>query len=167
MAERRLFSAIEKIYKTVLILMTIAMFCTVTYNVFMRFVMNRSVGWADELARFIFIWMSFLGAVLAFKNNEHVGLGFIVDKIKSPFLVRIVGIIQESLILVVLLFLTFFGYKASITVMNVSPALSIPMSVVYLIVPFCGALMCLLGAGKIIALLRGSDPVINARRSVE
>ena len=167
MTERRLFSMIERIYNTILILMTIAMFITVTYNVFMRFVMNRSVGWADELARFIFIWMSFLGAVLAFKNNEHVGLGFLVEKIQSPVILRIVGIIQESLILVVLIFLTFFGYTASTTVMNISPALSIPMSLVYLIVPFCGALMCLLGIAKIIALLRGVGPVLTARRSVE
>lgn len=167
MRVRRYLGVLEKAYKTVLILLTIFMFITVAYNVFMRFVINQSVGWADELSRFIFIWISFLGAVLAYKNDEHVGLGFVVDKIRSPRIRRIIGVFQQSLILLLLLFLTYYGYTASTTVMNVSPALAIPMSWVYLIVPLCGFLMCLLGVAKLIALFSGADIDTNTLHSVE
>jgi len=167
MSVRASLVTLERIYKTVLIILTIFMFITVTYNVFMRFVINQSVGWADELSRFIFIWISFLGAVLAYKKDEHVGLSFLVDKIRSPRVRRGIGILQQSLILGLLVLLTYFGYHSSTTVMNVSPALSIPMSWVYLIVPFCGFLMCMMAIYKLVALFRGADIDTNTMHSVE
>ncbi|ORC31168.1 hypothetical protein B4O97_17300 [Marispirochaeta aestuarii] len=163
----RFQAALEKAYSMFLILLTLTMFIIVAFNVFMRFVMNQSLGWADELARFIFIWIGFLGAVLAYKNDEHVGLSFLIDAIQSSRGKRIISVIQQILSLVVLLFITYFGYQASTTVMNVSPALSIPMSLMYLIVPFCGGMMCLLGIGKLIAIFRGAEIQTNIRNSVE
>lgn len=167
MKAQNLFEYLERIYNIVLIVLTSAMFFTVTYNVFMRFVMNQSVGWADELSRFLFIWASFLGAVIAYKNDEHVGLNFIVDKIKSPAIRRGFAILGQLLIVMLLGFLTWFGYLASTTVMNVSPALSIPMSVIYLIVPFCGLLMVLIGIGKLMVLFSGAEIEHNTRSSIE
>ncbi|MDF1569486.1 MAG: TRAP transporter small permease [Spirochaetaceae bacterium] len=160
-------AVIEKVYCAILIALTAAMFVTVTYNVFMRFVMNRSVGWADELSRFIFIWMSYLGTVLAFRNDEHVGIGFLVDRVKKPALRRIIAVVQQLLILVVLVFLTWFGYQASRTVMNVSPALSIPMSLIYFIVPICGFLMVILGLWKLFGKITGRLPDTFVNTSVE
>lgn len=159
--------AVEKIYNSVLILLTTSMFIVVSYNVFMRFVINQSVGWADELSRFIFIWISFLGAVLAYRSDEHVGLGFLVAKIRSQKLLRAVMVLQQLLVLLVLVFLAWYGYKASTTVMNVSPALAIPMSWVYLIVPFCAFLMCLIGIGKLVRLFRGGELNRQSLSSVE
>lgn len=160
-------AVIEKIYNGVLIVLTISMFIVVSYNVFMRFVMNQSVGWADELSRFIFIWISFLGAVLAYRSDEHVGLGFLVERIRSRKLLRGVVFLQQLLVLLVLIFLAWYGYKASTTVMNVSPALAIPMSWVYLIVPFCAFLMCLIGIGKLVRILRGGELNQHSITSVE
>lgn len=161
------FAFFGKAYNVLLITLTVSMFIAVTYNVFMRFVINKSVGWADELSRFLFIWTSFIGAVSAYKKDEHVGLSFMVDKIKSKKLQQGIAIIRQLLIVMLLGLLTWFGYTASTTVMNVSPALSIPMSLIYLIVPFCGALMVLIGSGKVIALISGKEEQHESRVSVE
>lgn len=157
MAKRTGVALLERSYNYLLVVLTVTMFATVAYNVFMRFVVNRSVGWADELSRFMFVWISFLGAVVAFAKDEHVGLDFLIRKIRAPRVRRVITTIQHSLVLLVLLVLTWFGFQASLTVRNVSPALSIPMNVVYLIVPLCGFLMCVLGLGKLVAALRGSE----------
>ena len=168
MTKREISALLGRVYDGVLIVLIVAMFVTVAYNVFMRFVVNRSVGWADELSRFIFVWISFLGAVLALRNDEHVGMLFLVEKIGSPRVRRAIAVLQRALVLVVLLFLTWFGYHASTTVMNVSPALSIPMNIVYLIVPFCGFLMCIIGIGKLVSTASGAEmPERAARTSVE
>ncbi|MCG8478935.1 MAG: TRAP transporter small permease [Spirochaetales bacterium] len=150
---------LERVYHGILIALTATMFTTVAYNVFMRFVVNRSVGWADELSRFVFIWISFLGAVLAFRNGEHVGLTFLVDKVRSAGVRRALDVARHTLVLIVLLFLTWFGYRASTTVLNVSPALSIPMNIVYLIVPFCGLLMSMLGLVKLVRAIVTAEPL--------
>ena len=165
MPKRRVIVLLERIYNTILIVLTSAMFVTVAYNVFMRFVVNRSVGWADELSRFIFVWISFLGAVWAFQADEHVGLDLFVHRIPSPRLRRGVAVMRRALVLVVLFFLTGFGYPAAASARNVSPALSIPMKTVYMIVPFCGLLMCLLGIGKLGIAMAGNEDFDTARQS--
>lgn len=167
MEKQDFLSKIEKVYNSVLIILTIAMFVTVTYNVFMRFVINKSVGWADELSRFLFIWMSFLGAVLAYRYDEHVGLNFVVDKIKNQSIRRIIAVFRQVLVIILLGFLAWYGYLASTTVMNVSPALSIPMSIIYLIVPFCGFLMLIIGIIMLVNQISGSEIDFSARNSVE
>lgn len=167
MSERSILRSIERVYSVILIILTVAMFITVAYNVFMRFVVNRSVGWADELSRFIFIWVSFLGAVLAFKDDEHVGLSFVVDRFRSEAVRRAFAIVQRILVLTVLGFMTWFGYLASTTVMNVSPALSIPMAQIYLIVPFCGLLMWVIGVVKLVLLVGGKIAPTSIHTSVE
>lgn len=157
MAKRTGVALLERGYHHLLVGLTVTMFATVAYNVFMRFVVNRSVGWADELSRFIFVWISFLGAVVAFGKDEHVGLDFLIRKIRAPGIRRVITAIQHTMVLLVLVVLTWFGFQASLTVRNVSPALSIPMNVFYLIVPLCGLLMCVLGFGKLVGALRGSE----------
>jgi len=167
MKAQRFFEFIEQIYNWILIMLTISMFLTVTYNVFMRFVINQSVGWADELSRFLFIWTSFIGAVMAFKNDEHVGLSFMVDRIRSSAVKRAIAIFRQCLIFMLLGFITWYGYIASSTVMNVSPALSIPMSFIYLIVPACGGMMLILSLGKLGSLLAGAEIRLSTSTSIE
>jgi TRAP-type C4-dicarboxylate transport system permease small subunit len=138
-----------EIYKWVLIVFTAAMFVVVGINVFSRYVLNNSLGWADELARFVFIWISFLGAVIAYRDNEHVGLDLLVSRIPSPRIQAVLRLIGEIGIFLVLSCLLYYGWIVSMSATNVSPALYIPMKVVYMIVPVCAAFMLLINLGQI------------------
>ena len=137
------------IYKFLLILLTLVMFIIVGANVFSRFVLNNSLGWADELSRFIFIWISFLGAVLAYNTDDHVGLNFVIARIPSARVQNIINIISDILILMVVSFITYYGYIVAISATNVSPALYIPMSYVYSVVPVSGLMMVIINLTKI------------------
>jgi TRAP-type C4-dicarboxylate transport system permease small subunit len=125
------------------------MFLIVGTNVFSRFVLNSSLGWADELSRFIFIWISFLGAVMAYGTDDHVGLNFLVAKIKSGRIQNIIKVVSDLLILAVLGIIAYYGYIVAVSATNVSPALYIPMTLVYSIVPVSGFLMVLINFSKI------------------
>lgn len=136
-------------YRWLLILLCVVMFVVVGFNVFSRYVLNSSLGWADELARFVFIWVSFLGAVVAYQKNEHVGLDFVVNRIasqKARLLLRLIG---EVLVLLVLLCLVYYGRIVAMSATNVSPALYIPMWIVYIVVPLSASLMVLINLWKI------------------
>jgi TRAP-type C4-dicarboxylate transport system permease small subunit len=135
--------------KYILILLTLIMFVIVGANVFARFVLNSSLGWADELSRFIFIWISFLGAVMAYGTDDHVGLNFLVAKIKSGRIQNIIKVVSDLLILAVLGIIAYYGYIVAVSATNVSPALYIPMTLVYSIVPVSGFLMVLINFSKI------------------
>lgn len=149
MKGNKIFDILFKIYKIFLIGLTIVMFIIVGANVFSRFVLNNSLGWADELSRFIFIWISFLGAVMAYGSDEHVGLNFVIAKIPSAKVQNIVNIITDILIMSVLAIITYYGYIVAVSATNVSPALYIPMTLVYSVVPFSGFLMMIINLTKI------------------
>lgn len=139
----------ESIYRWALVALCSLMFIIVGTNVFFRYILNSSLGWADELSRFIFIWISFLGAVVAYQNNEHVGLDFVVAKITSPVLRSLIRLLGRVCILVVLVSLAYNGWLVAISSSSVSPALYIPMTYVYGVVPFSALLMCIICLIKI------------------
>lgn len=144
-----IFRAGEKLYRWLLILLCVMMFAVVGFNVFSRYVLNSSLGWADELARFIFIWVSFLGAVVAYQKNEHIGLDFVVNRVASKKARQVLRLIGELLVLLVLVCLVYYGWIVAISATNVSPALYIPMWIVYIVVPLSGLLMVLINVGKL------------------
>ena len=53
------------------------------WNVVMRYVFNHSIMWAEELSRYIMIWITFVGANLCIRNNIHVKMD--VVQVKLPF----------------------------------------------------------------------------------
>ena len=48
-------------------------------QVFFRFVLNNSLSWSEELARYCFIWMHMLGASLLIKGSGHATVTVILD----------------------------------------------------------------------------------------
>lgn len=146
---KQIFKYFTNIYKVILISLTSVMFVVVGTNVFSRFVLNRSLGWADELSRFIFIWISLLGAVMAYYENRHIGLDFLVEKVRSKKIKAFIVVLGDVLVLIVLLFLAYFGLDVANSAGNVSPALYIPMRTVYMILPISSALMALISISKV------------------
>ncbi|MEW6229944.1 MAG: TRAP transporter small permease [Bacillota bacterium] len=62
-----------------LLVITIAgMFFIVMFQVVTR-VLGIPTGWAEELTRYLFVWMVLIGAGLGAKNNEHVGTDYFIS----------------------------------------------------------------------------------------
>ena len=51
-------------------------------GVMSRFVFNRPLTWADELASITFLWLAMFGAVLALSRGEHMRMTALVDRVK-------------------------------------------------------------------------------------
>jgi TRAP-type transport system small permease protein len=50
-------------------------------NVFMRYAFNSGFTLSEELSRWLFVWMTFLGAVVALRSNGHLGTDMLVGKL--------------------------------------------------------------------------------------
>jgi TRAP-type C4-dicarboxylate transport system permease small subunit len=50
-------------------------------NVFMRYAFNSGFTLSEELSRWLFVWLTFLGAVVALRNNGHLGTDMLVGKL--------------------------------------------------------------------------------------
>lgn len=114
----------------VLILTTIVV--TVTAGIFSRYVFNSPFPWTEELATFLFIWLSFLGAGVAAARRKHVVVDFWSQKIKG---VR-AGLVKMFISTMVMVFLALTAYGAILlqpkTSTHASVALNIPKNYYYL-----------------------------------
>ena len=122
---------VAEIIKYLTAIMLAAMAILVFGNVLMRYFMNSSVTWAEEVSRFVFIWMIFLGAIIAFKDNEHLGVDTIVSRLSLRGRRRL--FIVNSLIICATMALTFHG-SIGLTILNAdqsSPAIGLPYAYIY------------------------------------
>lgn len=55
----------------------------VTLQVILRFVFNSGFSWAEELARFLFVWLMYFSISYATRNNAHIRITFLIDKLSE------------------------------------------------------------------------------------
>jgi TRAP-type C4-dicarboxylate transport system permease small subunit len=100
-------------------------------NVILRYFFNSGLTWAEEVSRFLFIWLIFLGAILALRDNEHLGVDTLVRKLSLKGK-KILFIINNAIILITLLLVLDGSWK--LTMLNIdqsSPAIGLPYAYVY------------------------------------
>jgi TRAP-type C4-dicarboxylate transport system permease small subunit len=68
-------------YALVYALMCAVVICTA--QVIGRYVFNHSISWSEELSKYIFVWLIWLGTSYAAKNNQHIYMEFLIDKMKG------------------------------------------------------------------------------------
>ncbi|QHZ48465.1 TRAP transporter small permease [Bacillus sp. NSP9.1] len=99
-------------------------------QVFMRYVLSSSLVWSEEIARYAFIWMIYIGVSYGVKKNKHLA----VDAFAMLFERRgelIIGIIANSLFLVFAVTVSYFGLEIMMLVTRESAAIQLPLGWVY------------------------------------
>jgi TRAP-type transport system small permease protein len=64
--------------------------------------------WSEELARYLFIWVSFLGWAIASRRRSHVSIGMLVDRV-GPAARRAFGVFADVATLVLMSVLLRYG----------------------------------------------------------
>ncbi|MCX7779521.1 MAG: TRAP transporter small permease [Negativicutes bacterium] len=100
-------------------------------NVILRYFFNSGLTWAEEASRYLFIWLIFMGAIVAYKDNAHLGVDTLVNKL-SPKGKRILFIINNILLLVTMALCVDGTWKITLLTANqVSASMQLPMNYVY------------------------------------
>ncbi|MGD8202101.1 TRAP transporter small permease [Ornithinimicrobium sp. W1679] len=147
------FRVIDTVVKTVMVILLVALLIAVGANVFGRFVLNTSLPASAEMARFLFIWVIFLGAALAHLHNEHIAVSLVTDRL-SASMRRWFVLVQELIILVVVVALLLSALQVMSISPGTSPLLDVPLVVVNFSVPFSAALMGIITLYRIAVALR-------------
>jgi TRAP-type C4-dicarboxylate transport system permease small subunit len=129
----------------------LAVMCVVTFlQVVTRYVFNAPFSWTEELARYLIIWVTFLGFGLVIHKRAEMSVSFFRDMIKG----RPGQLVDLALTGIVLAFLAiFFVQGILITIESQSImtiALGVPWSFVNAAAPLGGACMLLLYAIRFI-----------------
>jgi TRAP-type C4-dicarboxylate transport system permease small subunit len=118
----------------------LSMAVLVAVQVFCRYVLNSSLFWSEELARYMLVWLSFFGATVAYYRNLHPGVDTITSRLsvsKQRISRLLVHVITMSLGVIMLISGTQFAWFVR---MQVSPALSIHKWIILSVIPFSGVL---------------------------
>jgi len=117
-------------------MMTVVVFMQVIY----RYFLMSPLSWAEEFARFCFIWVALLGMAVAVKDRAHFSITMLTQRFPAP--------VQSALKVMVLLVSSWLflilireGWSmVQINQMQESPAIGVSMSFPYLAVPLGGLL---------------------------
>ncbi len=131
----------ERIVQYTLVGMVGVMTVIIIMQVFMRYIFLFSLSWSEEVARYLMIWVSFLGASLALKYGFHIGVEFIINRIPEGMR-GWVNLIAKIGILIFLIYFTIGGFRLSWAVRDQdSPALLFSMAYAYIAAPVGGLFM--------------------------
>ncbi len=125
-----------------------------------------SVSWTEEVARFLLIWITFLGAALAYQQGRHIAVTLLRDTL-PPALRRIVSGVAVLVAIVFLLTLAKIGWQyMNMQSFQKSPSLRLSMTYVYAVMPFAALLMAGLSVIDLIRLLAG-EPMREAHSEID
>lgn len=116
-------------------------------------VVGRELGiapsWTEELSRYLMIWIGLLGGAVIVRESGHLGIDIFIGFVKNRAVKR--GIVALSHICTILVGIIMFYYGIYVTLQNfgqISPALKIAFSWVYMSLPISGALIIIFSLEK-------------------
>ena len=129
--------------RILLALLAAMMTAIMVYQVVLRYCFNDANIWAEEVTRYLFVWVTMLGSGIAIRANVHLRIDFFVGMLGlKPRL--ILQLISYMLILLFLLYLCDLGFNLmDNTWVNRSAGLRIPMAIPYTAIPVGGIVMIL------------------------
>lgn len=112
-------------------------------NVIARYLFSNASTWAEEAIRYAVIWVTFYGGSLCAKNKMHVGIDIFVQK-TPPQVTKILLALAQVCSAFFTAFITYYGWVATQLIIETaqkSPAMLMPMWIVYMCMPIGGAFM--------------------------
>jgi TRAP-type transport system small permease protein len=144
-----------KVAEVMLVAMLSIMVVMVFGNVVLRYGFNSGIMSSEELSRYFFIWITFLGAIVAMRENAHLGLDTIIRLLPRAGKRFCFGL-SNALMLMCCVLMFYGTYKQQgINATTRSPILEIPMSWVYGVGYLTSVAMGLMIAAKLVQLARG------------
>lgn len=127
----------DHIEEVFLVLFSVIMVSVIFVQVVMRYVFDNSLSWSEELARYCFIWLVYIGISYGVKKQRHIKVDVVLLLLKERG--RLVfNILSNILFLFFCIFVIKYGSDIAFKLLEwgqKSPANQIPMGFIYLAAP--------------------------------
>lgn len=140
-------SMLERTLDLAIVVLLVGMVAVAFVQVVLRYVFDEPLAWSEEVARWGFVWMTFLGAALGVKRDAHVSIDSLVAALppRGQAALRLAGNYVAATVCFVFVIPGWAMVQES---MLVSTALQWPLTYFFLAMPVGGALMLLYVAGR-------------------
>jgi TRAP-type transport system small permease protein len=145
-----------KLAELTLVIMLSAMVIMVFGNVVLRYGFNDGIISSEELSRFLFIWITFLGAIVTMRDNAHLGLDSVVRMLSLRG--KKIAFALSNLLMLGCCGLMFYGTfkQHEINASTHSAVTELPMSWVYGVGYVTSIAMGLMIMSKLVQLAKGN-----------
>ena len=146
---------LNRITELVCCVILLSMTLVVTLQVVCRYLLGASLTWSEEFARYSLVWITFLGGSIALKKRAHMGLQALADALPP----KVQNLVETLTLIGILGFLSIGALKglhlALFNMSQYSPAMGIPIGIVYLAIP----------AGSVLMLVHVTEQLATVIRS--
>ncbi len=127
----RLIALYCRMLTLAMVLALAAMVVLVFGNVVLRYAFNSGITVSEELSRWLFVWITFMGAVVAVHERAHLGTDVVVGRLKPA--ARRVCAVLATVVMLYVCWLVFEGSLAQtrINLEVLAPSTQWPVGIVY------------------------------------
>ncbi|QIM64483.1 TRAP transporter small permease [Frederiksenia canicola] len=135
---------VGKTLEMLVVIILASMSCLVFLNVVLRYGFNSSINVTEEVSRYLFVWLAFLGAILAFSENQHVSVTMLTSKLSEKKR-KVLGLFTDS----AMLFCCYLMVSGSWTqfklnLNNLAPISGLPQGITFFASVIAGLLIGIL-----------------------
>ena len=161
-------SAYCKLLEALIVALLLAMVVMVFGNVVLRYAFNSGITVSEELSRWAFVWMTFLGAIVALKENGHLGTDLLVGRL-GPGGKKVCLALAETL----MLYCCWLIYSGSLAQTRINVDVEAPVtgwslawvSGIGIVFAVSAALFHLLKLGRLLAGRLADDELVTVQES--
>ncbi len=123
-------------------------------NVVLRTFFHSGLTWSEELSRYLFVFVTYIGAISAMRANAHLGVDTLISRMK-PKVQMLLYIISQAIIGVLMIILIQGSWRmVAQNTASKTAALGIPYSILYSVGIITGAAIAVMAVMNIIYALR-------------
>lgn len=138
---KTILSGLKKCEMFVVVAFTAAMVAVTFAQVIFRGMLNNPLAWSEEVTRYLFVWIVFIGGAWAVPDDAHFRVNFLLSLTKGLSRRLVVWFSSLCMIVFALVMLVYGISLVSSVASQISPALRISMSIPYLALPLSGLLI--------------------------
>ena len=145
--------------EVIMVALLVGMVGMVFFNVVLRYCFDSGISISDEMSRFFFVWLTFVGSVVVYREHSHLGVETLVSVM--PTLGRkVFMVLSDGLVLFACAAFFWGTWKFhGINATNLAPITEIPMTYVYNIGYFSSVGIGIMTALRIFRVLTNTiDP---------
>ncbi|MDE0305895.1 MAG: TRAP transporter small permease [Albidovulum sp.] len=152
----RILSALLSLAAYSIFLISVLMVVVTLAQVVFRYVIAAPLPWSEELARYCFVWIVFLGGAIGLSRGIHLGVDLFVNLLPDRFRPGLEAL-SNAFIAVFAATVVYASYPViNMNMLQRSPALGVQMSWIYIAIPISMCLIFLICLERIVAILRAS-----------
>lgn len=143
---QRASSIVDAGAQRLLTVLCLSMALVVILQVFSRYALNHSLFWSEELGRMLLVWVTFVGATVAYRRGAHPGMNILVQRLPRR-LEQCCNLLAHAACILLFAVMLVQGWRFwNMLAPQMTVSLGVSRQVPFIAIPLAGGVLLLHGA---------------------